>query len=124
MIEYRVIVNLYNWTEIPEEQLNPMISRQMIHTETMTVARLRLRKGALVPLHNHINEQISMVERGKLRFVIAGEERIVTGGQIVAIPANAPHLVFIEDLIEGRHVLAARHNGAAHMLIVGGQAAG
>ncbi|PYT31967.1 MAG: cupin domain-containing protein [Acidobacteria bacterium] len=86
-------MNLYNWTEIPEEQLNPMISRQMIHTETMTVARLRLRKGALVPLHNHINEQISMVERGKLRFVIAGEERIVTGGQIVAIPANAPHLV-------------------------------
>jgi len=93
MIEYRVIVNLYNWTEIPEEQLNPMISRQMIHTKTMTVARLRLRKGAIVPLHNHINEQISMVERGKLRFVIAGEERIVTGGQIVAIPANAQHMV-------------------------------
>ena len=93
MIEYRVIVNLYNWTEIPEEQLNPMISRQMIHTETMTVARLRLRKGAVVPLHSHINEQISMVERGKLRFVIAGEECIITGGQIVAIPPNAPHLV-------------------------------
>ena len=93
MIEYRVIVNLYNWTEIPEEQLNPMISRQMIHTETMTVSRLRLRKGAVVPLHSHINEQISMVERGKLRFVIAGQERIVTGGQIVAIPRSAPHLV-------------------------------
>lgn len=93
MIEYRVIVNLYNWTEIPEEQLSPMISRQMIHSETMTVARIRLRKGAVVPLHSHINEQISMVERGRLRFLIAGEERIITGGETVAIPPNAPHMV-------------------------------
>ena len=93
MIEYRVAVKLYNWSQIPEEQLNAVISRQMIHGETMTVARLHLRKGALVPLHQHPNEQISMVERGRLRFVIAGEERIVQGGDMVTIPPNAPHLV-------------------------------
>jgi quercetin dioxygenase-like cupin family protein len=93
MIEYRVAVKLYNWSQIPEDQLNASISRQMIHGETMTVARLHLRKGALVPLHQHPNEQISMVERGKLRFVIAGEERIVQSGDMVAIPPNAPHLV-------------------------------
>ena len=34
------------------------------------------------------------------------------------------YLVFIEDFIEGWHVLAAHHNGAPHMLIVGRQAAG
>ena len=93
MIEYRVAVKLDNWSQIPEEQLNAVISRQMIHGETMTVARLHLRKGALVPLHQHPNEQISMVERGRLRFVIAGEERIVQGGDMVTIPPNAPHLV-------------------------------
>ena len=93
MIEYRVAVKLYNWREIPEEQLNPAVSRQMIHGETMTVARLRLRKGAIVPLHQHVNEQISMVESGKLRFVIAGEERIVKEGETLTIPPNAPHLV-------------------------------
>jgi quercetin dioxygenase-like cupin family protein len=93
MIEYRVAVKHYNWTQVPEEQLNAAISRQMIHGETMTVARLRLRKGAVVPLHHHVNEQISMVEHGKLRFVIGGEERIVSGGEALTIPANAPHLV-------------------------------
>jgi quercetin dioxygenase-like cupin family protein len=93
-------VKLYNWTEVPEDQLNPTISRQMIHGETMTVARLRLRKGAIVPLHHHVNEQISMVESGQLRFVIAGEECILSGGQTVTIPANAPHLVeALEDAV-------------------------
>jgi quercetin dioxygenase-like cupin family protein len=100
MIEYRVSVKLYNWTEVPEDQLNPTISRQMIHGETMTVARLRLRKGAVVPLHQHVNEQISMVESGRLRFVIAGEEYIVKGGEIITIPPHAPHLVeALEDAV-------------------------
>jgi unsaturated pyranuronate lyase len=93
MIEYRVAVKLYNWSQIPEEQLNDLVARQMIHGETMTIARIHLRKGAVVPLHQHPNEQISMVEHGRLRFVIAGQERIVQGGDMVAIPPNAPHLV-------------------------------
>lgn len=93
MIEYRFAVKLYNWTEVPEEQMNPAISRQVIHGETMTVARIHLRKGAVVPLHQHVNEQISMVDHGKLRFVISGEERIVQGGETLTIPPNAPHLV-------------------------------
>jgi quercetin dioxygenase-like cupin family protein len=93
MIEYRVAVKLYNWSQIPEEQLNDLVARQMIHGETMTIARIHLRKGAVVPLHQHPNEQISMVEHGRLRFVIAGQERIVQGGDMIAIPPNAPHLV-------------------------------
>jgi len=93
MIEYRVAVKLYNWTDVPEEQLNPAVTRRMIHGENMTVARIRLNKGAVVPLHQHANEQISMVEYGKLRFLIAGEERIVKGGESLVIPPNAPHLV-------------------------------
>ena len=93
MIEYRVAVKLYNWSQIPEEQLNDLVARQMIHGETMTIARIHLRKGAVVPLHQHPNEQIRMVEHGRLRFVIAGQERIVQGGDMIAIPPNAPHLV-------------------------------
>jgi len=93
MIEYRFAVNHYNWSEVPVEQMNASIARQMIHGQTMTVARIQLRKGAVVPLHRHTNEQISMVERGVLRFVISGEERILRGGETLAIPPNAPHLV-------------------------------
>ena len=93
MIEYRVAVTHYNWAQVPEEQLNPSVSRQVIHGRTMTVARIRLRKGAVVPLHHHVSEQISMIEHGRLRFVVAGEERIVSAGETLTIPPNAPHLV-------------------------------
>jgi quercetin dioxygenase-like cupin family protein len=93
MIEYRVAVNHYNWSEVPVEQMNASISRQMIHAETMTVARIRLRKGGVVPLHQHPNEQISTVESGLLRFVVSGEERTLRGGETLTIPPNAPHLV-------------------------------
>jgi quercetin dioxygenase-like cupin family protein len=100
MIEYRVAVKLYNWTDIPEEPLNPAITRQMIHGQHMTVARIRLRKGAVVPLHQHSNEQITLLERDKLRFVIAGEERTINGGETLVIPPNAPHLVeALEDSV-------------------------
>ena len=91
MIEYRVSVKVYNWSDIVDEQLNPLVSRQAIHGETMTVARFRLRKWALVPLHHHANEQISTIERGKLRFVIAGEEQVVETGETITIPPHAPH---------------------------------
>jgi len=100
MIEYRFAVNHYNWTEVPEEQMSATISRQVIHSDTMTVARIHLREAAVVPLHQHHNEQISMVERGRLRFVIAGEERIVERGEMIAIPPHAPHLVeALEDSV-------------------------
>ena len=93
MLEYRFAVKHYNWPDIPEEQMSAAISRQVIHGETMTVARIRLRKGAVVPLHQHTNEQISMVESGLMRFVISGEERILRSGETLTIPPNAPHLV-------------------------------
>lgn len=93
MIEYRFAVKHYNWSEVPVEEMNAFISRQMIHGETMTVARIRLRKGAVVPLHQHTNEQISTVESGRMRFVVSGEERTLGSGETLTIPPHAPHLV-------------------------------
>ena len=59
----------------------------------MTVARLEIAKGAVVPLHRHVNEQITLMLEGKLRFVIDGVESIVSAGGVMVIPPNAPHLV-------------------------------
>ena len=93
-------MEVYNWSEIVAEQVNPLASRQMIHTETMSVVRRRLSKGAALRLHQHADEQISMVEYGKLRFVVAGHEQIVSGGETYVIPPNAPHSVeALEDSV-------------------------
>jgi quercetin dioxygenase-like cupin family protein len=99
MIQYRAM-QYYNWNLLEEEPLNPLLGRKMIHGENVTVARIRLRKGATVPLHSHANEQISMLESGALRFVIAGEERILREGDALVIPPDAPHMVeALEDSV-------------------------
>jgi len=90
-------MRLIDWSSLPEEQLSPHISRKAIHSETMTVARLTVRKGAVVPLHHHVNEQITMLESGRLRFVIGGREQILKSGESMVIPPNAPHEVFAEE---------------------------
>lgn len=82
---------LYEWDRIEKEQLSPVFARQVIHGETMTVARVYLRKGCAVPEHSHHNEQISMMEKGELKFVIAGKEKTLKAGEVLRIPANVPH---------------------------------
>jgi len=86
-------MELYNWTTIEEETLNPLISRRVIHTERMTVCRIRLKKGAVVPMHSHENEQITMLESGALRFIFDQEDKVIRAGETLAIPPHAPHRV-------------------------------
>jgi len=76
-----------------EEPLNPLVGRKMLHGLNATIARIRLLKGAVVPMHSHPNEQISMVESGALRFTIEGEERVLRAGDVVIIPPDVPHTV-------------------------------
>jgi quercetin dioxygenase-like cupin family protein len=86
-------MKVFNWSQVVEEQVNPLASRQIIHSDTMTVVRRRLLKGALLRLHKHVEEQLLMVESGEVRIVAAGEEQCLKTGDALAIPSNEPHSV-------------------------------
>ena len=92
MIQYGAM-QYYNWSLLEEEPLNPLLGRKTIHGQNLTIARIRLRKGAVVPVHSHPNEQISMLESGALRFMIAGEELVLRAGDALVIPPDVPHMV-------------------------------
>jgi unsaturated pyranuronate lyase len=92
LIQYRAMQH-YKWNLLEEERMNPLLSRTVIHGRNISVARIRLGKGAVVPLHSHANEQMTMLESGALRFVISGEELILHAGEVLEIPPDAPHLV-------------------------------
>ena len=81
------------WGDEPVERLTDRIGRQMVHTATMTVARIHLAAGAVVPRHEHENEQVANVIEGRLRFVVDDEELELGAGESVALPANVPHEV-------------------------------
>jgi quercetin dioxygenase-like cupin family protein len=93
-------MHLYQWKAVASEPLNPHLSRQVIHVQNMTIARMDLRKGGVVPEHSHVNEQVCMVEHGALRFVLEGREQVVRAGECLAIPPNVPHRVdVLEDSV-------------------------
>src|SRR5574339_466281 len=61
-------MKVHDWNSLPSEQINSLLSRRVVHTGRMTIAKLVLTKGAHVPTHSHENEQVSMVESGRLLF--------------------------------------------------------
>lgn len=90
----------HQWSEIPREQLNADCSRQVIHTDRMTIARLWMRAGAVVARHSHENEQVTVLEQGRLKFIFDDREVIIEAGQCLQIPSHAPHRVdALEDSV-------------------------
>jgi quercetin dioxygenase-like cupin family protein len=90
----------HRWADIKPEQMNPLTARQYIVGTNMMLARIVLRKGALVPLHHHFHEQISHVVEGALEFRMDGKPVIVRAGEILCIPPHLPHEVSaLEDSV-------------------------
>jgi len=79
------------WDDVEREIMNPLLERQLIVGQDVMLARLLLRKGCIVPMHSHINEQLSMIFSGALKFWIDGKEVVVRGGEVLTIPPNMPH---------------------------------
>jgi quercetin dioxygenase-like cupin family protein len=87
-----------SFEKIPLEHLNPLIDRQFVYGERAMLARVLLRKGAVVPEHSHENEQISHIVQGALRFVM-GDGQVITvrSGEVLVIP---PHLAHSAEALE------------------------
>lgn len=83
----------YNWSAVAEEKMNPLLSRRCIHTPQMTVARLWIGKGAVVPMHEHVNQQVTMLETGELEFEMDGRRIVLKPGDALVIPPHVPHRV-------------------------------
>lgn len=80
-----------DWTSIPVEQLAPGIERQMIWGERLMVCRLRFAPGVVTAVHAHPHEQITIVERGRVRFSVDGEPRTAAAGDVLVFPPHIAH---------------------------------
>jgi len=65
------------------------------------LARVLLKKGCIVPLHSHVNEQLTYILEGALKFWIDDREIVVCAGQVLTIPPNMPHKAeALEDTVD------------------------
>lgn len=89
------------WHTIPLEDLNPLFQRQFVVGQEIMLARVLLKKGCIVPLHSHHNEQLTYIVEGALKFWIDGKEITVHAGEMLCIPANMPHKAeAMEDTVD------------------------
>jgi quercetin dioxygenase-like cupin family protein len=79
------------WEDVPIERLHEGIGRQVVHTENMTLARIHLDQGVVVPRHQHENEQVAMVLEGRMRFTVDDEVTDVGPGESIVFGPNVPH---------------------------------
>jgi quercetin dioxygenase-like cupin family protein len=97
-------VTFYRWEEMPREQVSPMLDRRLITGERMMLAHVYLKKGCIVPRHQHENEQLTYILDGALRFWIGEDEAkelVVRAGEVLHIPSNVWHKAeALEDTLD------------------------
>jgi quercetin dioxygenase-like cupin family protein len=104
----RLVFTHTAWDSIPVELLSPLIGRQFIVGTGTMIARVLLKRGAIVPMHSHHNEQITYILEGALKFFFKSEEGsenlkeiVVRAGEVLCIPPNLPHEAHaLEDTVD------------------------
>ena len=95
---------LYRWDDVPREELGPLIGRRIITGDDMMIAHVYLAKGAIVPKHSHLNEQLTYILEGRLRFWFGDDESELVeigAGELLHIPAHLPHKAeALEDTLD------------------------
>jgi len=80
-----------NWNSIPVENISDGIKRQMVVGENVMVVRFTFDPFLVTPEHTHPHEQMSLVIKGRVKFIISGEERIVSAGDVLHFPPHNRH---------------------------------
>src|SRR5438034_7720454 len=97
-------VTFYRWDDMPKEKVSDVLDRRLITGDKVMLTHVYLKKGALVPQHNHHNEQITYILEGGLRFWIGDDESEVIdvrAGEVLHIPALVKHKAeALEDTVD------------------------
>ncbi len=86
-----------NWATVPIEMLEEGIERQLVVGDDLMLCRLRFAPNVVTAAHDHPHEQITMVERGRVRFTIGREERIAQAGDVLHFPSGCWHAATMLD---------------------------
>lgn len=86
--------------DLPVEVLAPGISRQVIHGTQTTFSRWELKAGTSIPLHHHVNEQITWILSGRAEVVSAGISHALVAGDMMVFAPNVEHaFTMLEDTV-------------------------
>ncbi|HVR72082.1 MAG TPA: cupin domain-containing protein [Vicinamibacteria bacterium] len=81
------------WEGVPVERVTEHITRQVVTGRHEMIARVVLEKGAVVPTHSHVSEQITWILEGAMKLWVGRPETevLLTAGSFLLIPPDVPH---------------------------------
>lgn len=82
---------LINLDDLKELKLFEGIVAKIVNCESMTVAHVSIKAGAVLPEHSHPNEQVVNVTEGELELTVEGEPHLLKPGVVEVLPPNVPH---------------------------------
>ena len=80
-----------SWKRTDKKVLDPKLTQQVFATGNVMLVRYVYEPGLHFPEHSHPQEQVTMVEKGSLKYEIDGEIVMLKEGDICSIPPNVPH---------------------------------
>ena len=92
-----------SWESVIEEEVNSQMKRKIIHGEKLMIVKMRFKDGFIVPMHSHMNEQITQVSKGTIRFWLNNEESDpidVNEGEFIIIPGVVPQKALMIGEVE------------------------
>ena len=79
-------------TDRPFADMMPGVRRRtLLWGETMLMAEIHLEEGGVVPLHDHVYEQIGYCIEGTFDLTIGDEVHSIEPGNCWVVPSNVPH---------------------------------
>lgn len=82
---------MFNIADISQVEVITGYKARFIHTDNMTLGFWEAEKEAVLPMHQHIHEQVTQVEEGEFQLTINGDTKIYTRGMVAIIPPNVEH---------------------------------
>jgi quercetin dioxygenase-like cupin family protein len=87
-----------DWSAVPIEHIAEGVTRQMVVGDRVMVCRLVLAARTVTPIHTHVHEQVTLVERGSADFFVEGQRRTAKAGDVLVFPSGIQHgATMLED---------------------------
>jgi len=77
--------------DLPSKKLMQGITGYYAHGKNMTFGLVEIEAGTVMPLHQHVHEQITYLLEGQLDMQIGGIPHTLTAGSYHVIPSNVWH---------------------------------
>lgn len=98
----------YIWDRVDLEEMSPQIARKLVYEDALMLAQVFLKRGAVVPAHQHDNQQATYILSGVLRFWLGEHADApadafidIHAGEVLMIPGGVRHRAeALEDTLD------------------------